>query len=467
MIIAVGTIISAHVLKVYSKRIYRDPTEPEAGRRRSRSFSISHPDLIGLRRSLTAQLPQPLQNRIARIRLIRGLTYALISGIFSAHSLLVAKSAVELLVRTILDHNNQFNRYQSWLILLALILFALPQLYYLHLGLRLCSTSVLYPFVFCIYNITAILDGLIYFHQSSRLSTLHVWLTALGTVVLLSGVFALSWRLDDTKPTDPAQQIAEPPPNPLTPGMGLIRTSEDAITSPLLPTARPRSSTSVSRHSVNEQTPLLSVRRQRRPNSSIYQPATDPDTKSIWAEFEDEMPGSEQDILVSLRRTPSTLLAQQQNFQRRSRRGISLPFVPLSSSGQSLPKTNVTGAGDPNISSRRQSKGARTLQLTAWKERRRSSAPSRTRGGKSPFRNSMLSLWGNRPVSSRIAREAEDDTNDEISNAQREEADVGERNRKWTILGPSRWSLGVPWWLQRKSSGKRKRRIDNHDDPGG
>jgi hypothetical protein len=30
---------------------------------------------------------------------------------------------------------------------------ALTQLFYLHRGLKLCSTSVLYPFVFCIYNI--------------------------------------------------------------------------------------------------------------------------------------------------------------------------------------------------------------------------------------------------------------------------------------------------------------------------
>ncbi len=103
----------------------------------------------------------------------RGMAYGCISGILSAHSLLVAKSAVELLVRTIADRVNQFNRWQSWMIILGLLTLALSQLYYLHLGLKLCSTSVLYPFVFCVYNITAILDGLIYFKQISRLSALH------------------------------------------------------------------------------------------------------------------------------------------------------------------------------------------------------------------------------------------------------------------------------------------------------
>jgi hypothetical protein len=113
-----------------------------------------------------------------RIRLFRGLAYGCISGILSAHSLLVAKSAVELLVRTIVDRINQFNRWQSWAILLGLVFLALTQLYYLHRGLKLVSTSVLYPLVFCIYNIIAILDGLIYFRQTDRLSLLHACLIA-------------------------------------------------------------------------------------------------------------------------------------------------------------------------------------------------------------------------------------------------------------------------------------------------
>ena len=116
---------------------------------------------------------RPWAKNTSRMRLFRGLAYGGVSGILSAHSLLVAKSAVELLVRTIVDHHNQFDRWQSWVILLALLALALFQLYYLHRGLRLCSTSVLYPFVFCVYNIIAILDGLIYFHETSRLTLLH------------------------------------------------------------------------------------------------------------------------------------------------------------------------------------------------------------------------------------------------------------------------------------------------------
>ncbi|KAK4690722.1 magnesium transporter, partial [Lecanoromycetidae sp. Uapishka_2] len=165
----------------------------------------------------------PWSSNSPRMRLFRGMAYGGVSGILSAHSLLVAKSAVELLVRTIIDKHNEFNRWQSWMILLGLLSLALTQLYYLHRGLKLCSTSILYPFVFCVYNIIAILDGLIYFNQSSRLSLLHALLIALGTIILLLGVLALSWRLNNDPTTRPP--VSQ---NPLTPGMGFVEDDSDS-----------------------------------------------------------------------------------------------------------------------------------------------------------------------------------------------------------------------------------------------
>lgn len=176
-------------------------------------------------------------NESPRTILGRGMAYGMVSGILSAHALLLAKSAVELLVRTIADHHNQFDRYQSWLILVAFLVLSLTQLYYLHLGLKLVSTSILYPFVFCMYNIVAIMDGLIYFRQMNRLSLLHGSLIALGTAVLLSGVLSLGWRLtEEEEPESP--EVASPiilgphrrnrsstidmPHSALTPGMGFV-----------------------------------------------------------------------------------------------------------------------------------------------------------------------------------------------------------------------------------------------------
>ena len=109
----------------------------------------------------------------------------------------------------------------------------------MHCGLKLCSTSVLYPLVFCIYNIIAIIDGLIYFNQGDRLSSLHAGLIALGTVILLAGVVCLSWRLEDNEeePTSPVASKhgrIQLPQTALQPGLGLAHShSLDEPASPL------------------------------------------------------------------------------------------------------------------------------------------------------------------------------------------------------------------------------------------
>lgn len=202
----------------------------------SRSRSLS--------RSFTGQsmLFGASQHRVTpRMRLIVGMSLGAVSAVLSAHCLLIAKSAVELLVQTATG-SNQFNRFESWLILVALVAFALSQLYFLHRGLKLCSTSVLYPFVFCIYNIIAILDGLIYFNQTNRLPPLHAGLIALGTCILLAGVLALSWRLGEERPqehVDPSYPHAHSPTtaelgqqNLLTPGMGMVEDTATETPSP-------------------------------------------------------------------------------------------------------------------------------------------------------------------------------------------------------------------------------------------
>lgn len=136
--------------------------------------SISHPD---------------------RLPLLRGMMYGVICGILSAHSLLMAKSAVEIIVRGLTDHWKDLKHYQSWVIVGFFIFFAVSQLYFLNCALHLCSTSIIYPLNFCIYNIVTIMNGLIYFEQVSKLSTLNCWLVALGTLLILFGVLCLSWRL--------------------------------------------------------------------------------------------------------------------------------------------------------------------------------------------------------------------------------------------------------------------------------
>ncbi|KAI2639387.1 DUF803 domain protein [Xylaria nigripes] len=210
-----------------------------------------------------------------KFRLMRGLAYGFISGTLSAHSLLFAKSAVELILRTIADGHNQFVRWESWMLVFGLVALALSQLYYLHRGLKLVSTSVLYPLVFCIYNIIAILDGLIYFRQTDLISPLHAGLIALGTAILLLGVLALSWRLSEEQHLPVVGQSS------LTPGLGLVQDTEgedeSAIESDFLSEDEAVPATYNTFAPVRETTALLSRRR-----------STQRWDEEIWDELEDQ-----------------------------------------------------------------------------------------------------------------------------------------------------------------------------------
>ena len=189
-----------------------------------------------------------------------------------------------------------------------MICLALTQLFYLHRGLKLCSTSILYPFVFCIYNVIAILDGLIYFRQASELAGLHAGLIALGTIILLGGVLCLSWRLEDID-SHAAVTTVGPTQTGLGPGMAVME--EHSPSSPgLLDGLTDEES------QVGEREPLLhgSTRtrhmpqysRGRAPSLPLVLPvdrheAADLNAASIWAELD------ESDLDVSdARMRPST-----------------------------------------------------------------------------------------------------------------------------------------------------------------
>lgn len=274
-----------------------------------------------------------------RFRLFRGLAFGCVSGILSAHSLLMAKSAVELVIKTVVDGDNQFVHWQAWVIVLALITLALTQLYYLHRGLKLVSTSVLYPLVFCIYNIIAILDGLIYFDQTELISTLHGCLIALGTVILLSGVLALSWRLSDEQHTPGVGQSS------LAPGLGLVEDTDGeeeeeellldhtGVEDDVLPTTYryntfDSSEQATARRGRPEPLPLSASVTTPKKRMSFMQPPHWQERREIWGELDDdEIPYSPVPAFNRLR--SKTLPANENSLLiSHHRRGVSTNDLP-------------------------------------------------------------------------------------------------------------------------------------------
>lgn len=180
---------------------------------------------------------------IRRTRLLIAISFASFSGIISGMCLLFAKSGVELLLLTVTGHN-QFWRWQSWMLLIALAIFALLQLWYLHKALVLADPTLVCPCecryiriylllfspellylvaAFCFYNLSSIVNGLVYFDQFSLISPLHLGLVVIGIVVLLAGVWVVSiqaggggidvdrWQEGDEPLTDNVTYISEEP----------------------------------------------------------------------------------------------------------------------------------------------------------------------------------------------------------------------------------------------------------------
>jgi len=127
----------------------------------------------------------------SRTPFLLSISYASISGILSGMCLVFAKSGVELLLVSI-KGNNQFWRWQAWMLIFGLVAFALLQLWYLHKALKLADPTIVCPLAFCFYNISSIVSGLVYFDQVSLLPTSHLLLVTLGMFILLGGVWAVS-----------------------------------------------------------------------------------------------------------------------------------------------------------------------------------------------------------------------------------------------------------------------------------
>lgn len=127
----------------------------------------------------------------SRTPLLLSISYASTSGILSGMCLVFAKSGVELLLISI-NGNNQFWQWQAWMLILGLVAFALLQLWYLHKALKLADPTIVCPLAFCFYNISSIVNGLVYFDQVSLLPTSHILLVTVGMFILLGGVWAVS-----------------------------------------------------------------------------------------------------------------------------------------------------------------------------------------------------------------------------------------------------------------------------------
>ncbi|KAF9428229.1 hypothetical protein BGZ94_003050 [Podila epigama] len=152
------------------------------------------------RRSNSSKYPKLLGGRAlgklssSRIKTMLGISYGCVGGMLSSQALLFAKSAIDMLILTIVEGKNQFESPLSWFLVIALVAAALLQLYFLNKGLRLCDTVLLVPLSFCAYNVSCLFNGLVYYNQWGRLYWWQILLVLFGISQVLIGVLVLAWR---------------------------------------------------------------------------------------------------------------------------------------------------------------------------------------------------------------------------------------------------------------------------------
>lgn len=136
------------------------PFRPVSGSPRGSISSISGIGVNGNGADKTVRFAE-LERPEDRTLMFCGLAFAAASGTLSGLCLVLAKSAVELVIATI-DHwstgrgQNEFTRIETWFLVAGLALAAVLQLVYLNYSLAFASPALICPLAFCFYNLTSI-----------------------------------------------------------------------------------------------------------------------------------------------------------------------------------------------------------------------------------------------------------------------------------------------------------------------
>ncbi|KAJ1720333.1 hypothetical protein LPJ53_005027 [Coemansia erecta] len=123
------------------------------------------------------------------------LAYASLGSFMATLTTLFAKSLVNLLAASLFDHENQFNNFISWVILLVTAFTAASQVYWINQGLLRYDALLQVPVFYVVWTVFDIIGGGVYFNEFKMFTTVKYVLFTLGVAVIFSGVGLLSHRM--------------------------------------------------------------------------------------------------------------------------------------------------------------------------------------------------------------------------------------------------------------------------------
>ncbi|KNE72038.1 hypothetical protein AMAG_15981 [Allomyces macrogynus ATCC 38327] len=129
------------------------------------------------------------------------LAYAALGGMLGGLTVLLAKSAAELIVTTA-QGENQFRFVATYLILVGIAVTGVGQVVYINAGLQRYDALVQVPAFYVVYTLCGIVSGGLYFDEFHALSGTQFALFSVGVVLTFLGVACLAGRLGQSKPSE-------------------------------------------------------------------------------------------------------------------------------------------------------------------------------------------------------------------------------------------------------------------------
>ncbi|OQR93792.1 pre-mRNA cleavage complex II protein Clp1 [Thraustotheca clavata] len=136
------------------------------------------------------------------------LSYAALSGVVGAQSVMFAKSTGELIKQTLSGHN-QFNHILSFVLLIALGIAITTQTHVLAMGLKHFDALYIVPVFTCFFITFSILGGAVYFEEFKSYSLTQGICFPLGVIITIYGISVLAKR-DMSQPSSKGYTVLAP-----------------------------------------------------------------------------------------------------------------------------------------------------------------------------------------------------------------------------------------------------------------
>ncbi|KAJ1503105.1 hypothetical protein HMI54_008397 [Coelomomyces lativittatus] len=156
------------------------------------------------------KINRPISKHSRLYKYVLPFLYAGMGGALGGLTVLFAKSSAELITIT-LSGDNQFVFLPTYLILAAIVVTGIGQVYYINQGLQRYDALLQVPAFYVIYTLCGILSGGVYFDDFKDFKPSQLLFFCIGVGLTFSGVMLLGFRLKKTVALEEALESASGP----------------------------------------------------------------------------------------------------------------------------------------------------------------------------------------------------------------------------------------------------------------